>query len=50
MSTSVRQAPTHLIGDSPAMRDLKLEIEQVASSDAKVLITGDSGVGKELVA
>ena len=50
MSTSVRQAPTHLIGDSPAMRDLKLEIEQVAASDAKVLITGDSGVGKELVA
>jgi len=50
MSTSVRQAPTHLIGDSAAMRDLKLEIEQVASSDAKVLITGDSGTGKELVA
>jgi transcriptional regulator with PAS, ATPase and Fis domain len=39
-----------LVGESPAMIDLKLEIERVARSDAKVLITGESGVGKELVA
>jgi two-component system nitrogen regulation response regulator NtrX len=32
------------------MRELREEIDRVASSDAKVLITGESGVGKELVA
>lgn len=39
-----------LIGASPAMVELREEIERVARSDAKVLITGESGVGKELVA
>ncbi len=32
------------------MRDLRQEIARVSESDAKVLITGESGVGKELVA
>ena len=32
------------------MIELKQEIERIARSDAKVLITGESGVGKELVA
>jgi len=40
----------NLLGNSPAMLELKEEIEQVARSDGKVLITGESGVGKELVA
>ncbi len=40
----------HLIGTSPAIDDLKAEVERVARSDAKVLITGESGVGKEIVA
>jgi transcriptional regulator with PAS, ATPase and Fis domain len=39
-----------LIGTSAAMTDLKQEVERVARSDAKVLITGESGVGKEIVA
>ena len=42
--------PNMLVGDSPAMLDLKAEIERVARSDAKVLVTGESGSGKELVA
>src|ERR687897_2072358 len=37
-------------GESPAMRHVALIIEQVADSDVTVLIRGESGVGKELVA
>ena len=39
-----------LIGSSQTINELVQEIERVARSDAKVLITGESGVGKELVA
>ena len=46
----MRAQRTNLVGTSPAMLDLKTEIERVARSDAKVLITGESGSGKELVA
>ncbi len=42
--------PAELIGHSHAMVELRQEIERIARSDAKVLITGESGVGKELVA
>jgi transcriptional regulator with PAS, ATPase and Fis domain len=41
---------TQFIGTSRAISELKAEIERVARSDAKVLITGESGVGKEVVA
>jgi transcriptional regulator with PAS, ATPase and Fis domain len=39
-----------LIGKSAATRHLELEISDAARSDAKVLLTGESGVGKEVVA
>jgi transcriptional regulator with GAF, ATPase, and Fis domain len=48
--TSTVHVNRDLIGTSPAMVELVEEIGRVARSDAKVLITGESGVGKELVA
>jgi len=39
-----------LTGESPAMRDLKEQIAQVAPTDAWVLITGENGTGKEIAA
>ncbi len=40
----------NIIGNSPAMQDVFETIRQVAHSRATVLIQGDSGTGKELVA
>ncbi len=45
-----RNGHAKLIGRSPEIVALDKEIERVARSDAKVLITGESGVGKEIVA
>nr|WP_282446612.1 nitric oxide reductase transcriptional regulator NorR [Shewanella sp. 1CM18E] len=39
-----------LIGESASMRKLKQEIEMVAASNFSILIEGETGVGKELVA
>lgn len=39
-----------LLGSSPAMNELRRLIERVAPTDARVLIRGESGSGKELVA
>jgi DNA-binding NtrC family response regulator len=39
-----------LAGRSPEIVALQQELERVARSDAKVLVTGESGVGKEIVA
>jgi len=39
-----------LIGETPAIRRVCQMIERVAATDSVVLITGDSGTGKELVA
>jgi DNA-binding NtrC family response regulator len=39
-----------MIGDSPAMLQVRAMIERVAPTDARVLIIGESGTGKELVA
>ena len=47
---SRRDRLDNLIGRSPAMQEVFNLIRRVAGSQASVLITGDSGTGKELVA
>jgi DNA-binding NtrC family response regulator len=39
-----------MIGNSPAMQELRQRIAQIATTDETVLICGESGTGKELVA
>jgi DNA-binding NtrC family response regulator len=39
-----------MVGESPALLGVKDTIEKVAPTDARVLITGQNGTGKELVA
>jgi len=40
----------HMIGDSEKMRDIRSYIHKVAATNSNVLITGETGTGKELVA
>jgi transcriptional regulator with GAF, ATPase, and Fis domain len=46
----MRLDEAELVGTSPVLQDLRDEIQRVSASTSKVLITGESGVGKELVA
>src|SRR5881394_203529 len=39
-----------MIGESAPIKKIKETIEKVAPTEARILITGDNGVGKELVA
>ncbi len=41
---------SHIIGESQLMKNVYERISRYSSSDANVLITGDTGTGKELVA
>jgi len=44
------QAVTELVGESPSMKETQEIIRKVSPTDATVLILGESGVGKEVVA
>jgi len=41
---------TELIGDSEPMREIFFKIEKIAPTDANILILGENGVGKDLIA
>jgi len=47
---SSRDQDSKLLGESPAMHELRGMIDRVAQSQAPVHISGESGTGKELVA
>ena len=47
---NVDQKFNEIIGDSPAMQQVFQLIEKVAKTDANVLILGENGTGKELIA
>jgi two-component system response regulator PilR (NtrC family) len=46
----VGAASSRMLGDSPAIQELRTTISKLARSQAPVYISGESGVGKELVA
>jgi len=50
MRSATNTATIHLVGTSPAMRQIEEAIHRVAHSNATVLIRGESGTGKELIA
>jgi transcriptional regulator with GAF, ATPase, and Fis domain len=49
VSAQFKSLEARLIGRSDATRAIDEEIDRAARSDAKVLITGETGVGKEVV-
>jgi PAS domain S-box-containing protein len=45
-----RQSPSHIVGDAPVMREVFAHAEQVAGTDSTVLLTGETGTGKSVIA
>ena len=45
-----RQLPAHVVAESPLMKAVFHDASLIAVSESRVLITGESGVGKEIVA
>jgi len=48
---TLREEPMgRLVGDSASMREVRARLDKVAVTDSNILITGETGTGKELVA
>jgi PAS domain S-box-containing protein len=46
----IARRPEEIVGDSPAIQRVLTQVEQVAATGSTVLLLGETGVGKELVA
>ena len=49
-STTTPVIGKELLGDSPVMNDIFVKIEKIAPTDANILILGENGTGKDLIA
>jgi formate hydrogenlyase transcriptional activator len=49
-SVAVKNVYENIIGQSAPLREVLIRVEQVAPTDAVVLVTGETGTGKELIA
>lgn len=47
---SCQGSPKQVIGESPVMRKILSDVDNIAKSNASVFITGESGTGKEVIA
>lgn len=47
---STLEEESEIVGQSPRIKDIKVLIDKVAESDLAVLITGENGLGKEIIA
>jgi DNA-binding NtrC family response regulator len=45
-----RELPPHIVAHSPLMQSVFRDVSLIAPSESRVLITGESGVGKEVIA
>ena len=50
LKQDVNKSVPMIIGKSPAMQEVMKMVKKVAATDANVLITGENGTGKELIA
>jgi len=50
LENDLKQIVTKMIGESDAIRNVRKMIDKVAQTDANVLILGENGTGKEIVA
>ena len=50
LKSEINRESKMLVGSSPAMLKIMETVEKVANTDASILITGENGTGKELIA
>ncbi len=50
LKTEINREPKNIVGSSPQLVQMMTMVQKVARTDANVLITGENGTGKELIA